>query len=67
MKKDNKKQVKTDDKPFIQTRVRRNQMVEVEMKSPAKTILGKVFIWLIVFGMAVIGVIGLIIAIINMA
>jgi len=39
--------------PMIKTRVRRDQSIEVELKSPTKSTLGKVLIIIIVAGMTV--------------
>lgn len=48
--KDNKK-VKKEKKPFIVTKERPNNTVEVEIqKSPAKTVGGKIFLVLILVG-----------------
>lgn len=46
-----KKENKVEKKPFAKTKVRYNNSVEVEFqKSPAKTLLGKIFLALIIIG-----------------
>ncbi|MFA6627839.1 MAG: hypothetical protein WCT17_04850 [Bacilli bacterium] len=45
------KKVKKEKKPFIKTRTRIDNSIEVEFqKSPAKTFVGKILIWLIIAG-----------------
>lgn len=56
MKKTNK-----DKKPFVKTRVKRDNTIEVEIqKSPAKTLLGKIFLILVILGTVVAPVVALI-------
>lgn len=55
------KKNKKDDKPFIKTRKRIDNSIEIELqKSPAKTIPGKILIYLVVGGMALVPLAGLI-------
>ncbi len=63
MKKDNKK----EKEPFVKTRVRRDKTIEVELKNPSKTLLGKVFIYIIIFGMTLLSLFSLIYLIIEVA
>lgn len=37
--------------PLIKTKVKPDNSIEVELKNPANSILGKVFIYILVFGM----------------
>lgn len=55
------KKTKKDKKPFVKTRVKRDNSIEVEIqKSPAKTLLGKIFLILVVIGTVVAPVVALI-------
>lgn len=55
------KKTKKDKKPFVKTRVKRDNSIEVEIqKSPAKTLLGKIFLILVIFGTVVVPVVALI-------
>lgn len=55
------KKTKKDKKPFVKTRVKRDNSIEVEIqKSPAKTLLGKIFLILVVIGTVVVPVVALI-------
>lgn len=59
---------KTEKKPFIKTKVKPNNAIEVEIqKNPANTVLGKILIYVIVFGMALLGLVALVILIIQNA
>ncbi|GEM_PF-641923 len=63
-----KKENKTKKKPFIKTKVKPNNAIEVEIqKNPANTVLGKILIFVIVFGMALLGLVALIILIVQNA
>lgn len=64
MKKVQKKE-KVEKKPLIKTKVKYDNSIEVEMKNPSNTILGKVFIYLLVIGMTVLSLVGLIVLIIR--
>jgi len=55
-----KNEKKKDKQQFIKTRVRPNNSIEVEMRSPSKTLLGKIFIIIIVATMSLLGLVGLI-------
>ncbi|HNZ50573.1 MAG TPA: hypothetical protein PK087_04580 [Bacilli bacterium] len=47
--------------PFIKTKVRPNNSVEVEIqKNPAQTLLGKILIYVLVIGMTLLGAVALI-------
>lgn len=67
MKKQNKKTVKTEKQPLAKTRVRLDNSIEVELKNPSKTVIGKVFVWLLVIGMTVLSLASLIILIIQVS
>jgi hypothetical protein len=59
--KNNKKQeIKKVKDPMIKTRVKADNSIEVEMKSPTKSKLGKVVIIILVLGMTVFMLVGLI-------
>ena len=59
---------KTEKKPLIKTKVKRDNTVEVEIqKTPDKTIVGKVIILILVFGMSVLMLVSLIMLIIQIA
>lgn len=51
--------------PLIKTKVRRDQSIEVEMKSPTNSKLGKVLIVILVAGMTVFTLFGLVWAMIE--
>jgi hypothetical protein len=52
---------KQEKKPFVKTRTRMDNSIEVEFqKSPAKTLLGKILIWLVIAGTIVVPVASLI-------
>ncbi|MDD3106372.1 MAG: hypothetical protein PHP65_01020 [Bacilli bacterium] len=64
MKKDNKNE-KT---PFIKTKVKGNNSIEVEIqKNPANTLVGKILIYVIVVGMTLLGAAALIFLMIELA
>lgn len=55
------KKTKKDKKPFVKTRVKRDNSIEVEIqKSPAKTLLGKIFLILVILGTVAVPVVALI-------
>ena len=56
MKKENKK-VKN---PIIKTKVKPDNSVEVELRDPSKTVLGKIFIIILVAGMTILSLVSLI-------
>ncbi len=61
--KTNKQEVKSKKAPVIKTRTKMDNSIEVEIqKSPAKTTLGKILIYLIVAGTVLVPIIGLIMA-----
>ncbi len=60
------KKVKEEKKPFVKTRTRMDNSVEVEFqKSPAKTTFGRILIWLIIIGTIVVPIVSLIYAIVK--
>ncbi|MGD9604580.1 MAG: hypothetical protein AB7V00_00310 [Bacilli bacterium] len=64
MKKDNK----IEKTPFIKTKVKPNNSVEVEIqKNPANTLIGKILIYVIVIGMTLLGAVALIALMIEVA
>lgn len=67
MKNTNKKQqAKKKKTPFIKTRVKRDNSVEVEIqKSPDKTIIGKTALLIMILAMTLLGLVGLVILIIQ--
>ena len=68
MKNKKKKDItKQEKQPFVKTRVKPDNSVEVELKNPSKTFLGKLFVILIVIGMTVVSLLGLILLIIQVA
>lgn len=63
-----KKKKKTEKKPFIKTRTRMDNSIEVELqKSPAKTVMGKLLLFFVVIGTVVLPVAVLIYVMIEMA
>lgn len=46
--------------PFIKTKVKPDNSVEVEMRNPINSKLGKIIIWILIAGMTVLGLFGLI-------
>jgi hypothetical protein len=55
------KKTKKEKQPFVKTRVKRDNSIEVEIqKSPAKTLVGKIFLILVILGTVVIPVVALI-------
>ena len=67
MKKENKKKVKKEKQPIVKTRTRLDNSIEVELKNPSNTLIGKIFVWLIVIGMTVLSLASLIILIIQVS
>lgn len=63
-KKDTTKQEK---QPFVKTRVKRDNSIEVELKDPSKTFLGKLFIYLIIIGMTLVSLAALVLLIIQVS
>jgi len=57
-------QTKTKE-PMIKTKVKPDNSIEVELKNPAQSLLGKIFIYLLVFGMTGASLVGLIYLIIK--
>ena len=56
----NKKQVKNEKKPLIKTKHKLDNSIEIQVtKSPAKTLSGKIFAWLIIAGTVLVPVAGL--------
>lgn len=51
--------------PMIKTRVKRDNTIEVELKSPTKSKLGKILIIILVAGMTVFTLFGLVYAMIQ--
>lgn len=52
---------KKDNKPFVKTRKRMDNSIEVELqKSPAKTLPGKILLYMVVIGMGLAPIVGLI-------
>jgi hypothetical protein len=62
-----KNEKKNDSTPMIKTKVRPNNTVEVEMKAPQKSLLGKILIWVLIGGMTVLGLAALIVLIVQVA
>ena len=61
-----KKQYRKKEKePMIKTRVKRDNTIEVELKSPTKSKLGKILIIILVTGMTVFTLFGLVYAMIQ--
>lgn len=67
MKKVNKNNIQKEKTPFVKTKVKPDNSIEVELKNPAKTLLGKIFIYIIVFGMTVLSVVALVLLLIEAA
>lgn len=67
MKKENKKTVKKERQPLAKTKVKLDNSIEVELKNPSKTLIGRVFVWLLVIGMTVLSLASLIILIIQVS
>jgi len=67
LKKENKKKVKKEKQPIVKTRTRLDNSIEVELKNPSNTLIGKIFVWLIVIGMTVLSLASLIILIIQVS
>lgn len=63
MKKDNTAKKKKE--PMIKTKVKRDNTIEVELKSPTKSKLGKILIIILVVGMTVFTLFGLVYAMIQ--
>ncbi len=60
-KKKKEKNLKNEKKPFIKTKQKMDNSVEVELtKSPAKTVGGRILVWVLAIGTIVIPLIGLI-------
>ena len=56
----NKKQVKKENKPLIKTKHKLDNSIEIQVtKSPAKTLSGKIFAWLVIAGTVLVPVAGL--------
>ncbi|MGD9886833.1 MAG: hypothetical protein AB7T03_02575 [Bacilli bacterium] len=63
-----KKNNNSEKTPFIKTKVKPNNSVEIEIqKNPAKTLLGKILIYVLVIGMTLLGAIALIALIIEVS
>lgn len=43
---------KKEKEPIVKTRVKRDNSIEVELKNPANTLIGKIFVYILVIGMA---------------
>ncbi len=46
--------------PLIKTKVKPDNSIEVELKTPANSAFGKILIWILVAGMTLMGLVGLI-------
>lgn len=55
----------TNKNQFIKTKVKADNSIEVELKNPSKTVLGKIFIIILVAGMTILGLVGLILLMIQ--
>jgi hypothetical protein len=63
-----KKDNKNEKTPFIKTKVKANNSIEVEIqKNPANTLVGKILIYVIVVGMTLLGAAALIFLMIELA
>ena len=63
-----KKKHKQEKKAFIKTKVKPNNSIEVEIqKNPAQTLVGKIFLFVIVGGMTLLGLVALIMLIIEVS
>lgn len=63
-----KKNKKSEKKPFIKTRTRMDNSIEVELqKSPAKTFMGKLLLFFVIAGTVVLPIAVLIYVMIEMA
>lgn len=61
-----KKEIKKEKQQAIKTKVKRDNSVEVEfVKNPKDTILGKIFLYLVIAGMVILPVVILIIVMIQ--
>lgn len=58
MKKENK--TKKERIPLAKTKVKPDNSVEVELRDPSKTVLGKIFIIVLVAGMTVLSLVSLV-------
>lgn len=67
MKKEKKNVNKKEKAPLLKTKVKLDNSVEVEMKNPSNTLLGKIFIYLLVIGMTVLSLVSLVLLIIEIA
>ncbi|MDD4388841.1 MAG: hypothetical protein PHV87_06520 [Bacilli bacterium] len=63
-----KNRKKAEKKPLIKTKVKRDNAIEIEIqKTPDKTVVGKIIILILVFGMSLLMLVSLIILIIQIA
>lgn len=67
MKKQQKNELKKEKSPFIKTKVKVDNSIEVEMKNPSNTVLGKIFIIVLIVGMTVLSLVGLIMLLIQVS
>jgi len=67
VKKENKKTNKKERTPLLKTKVKLDNSVEVELKDPSKSLLGKIFVYLIVIGMTVLSLVSLILLIVEVS
>lgn len=63
-----KNRKKAEKKPLIKTKVKRDNAIEIEIqKTPAKTVVGKIIILILVFGMSLLMLVSLIMLMIQIA